>query len=103
MPCEPHPGSPVPWSIPIPGTVAVVAAMLLYFRGWRRLRKAFPEGASGGRPAAFVGGMLVLWMVMGSPFSALDHLLLTFHMLQHLLLMTVAAPLILRGTPRVAL
>jgi putative membrane protein len=69
----------------------------------RRLRKAFPEGASGGSPAAFAGGMLVLWIVMGSPFSALDHLLLTFHMVQHLLLMTVAAPLILLGMPAVAL
>jgi len=46
--------------------------------------------------------MLVLWIVIASPLAALDHALLTFHMVQHLLLMTVAAPLILLGTPRVA-
>jgi cytochrome c oxidase assembly factor CtaG len=103
MACEPHHGSPTPWSIAIPATVAVLAAMLLYLRGWRRRRKAFPDATSGCRFAAFVGGMVLLWIVMGSPLSALDHVLLTFHMVQHLLLMTVAAPLILLGTPVVAL
>src|SRR5216683_2934896 len=31
------------------------------------------------------GGMLVLWIVIASPLAALDHALLTFHMVQHLL------------------
>jgi putative membrane protein len=48
-------------------------------------------------------GMLSLWAVVGSPLSVLDHQLLTFHMVQHLLLMTVAAPLILIGAPVMAL
>jgi putative membrane protein len=52
------------------------------------------------RLAAFTGGVLLLWAVMGSPLAALDHQLLSFHMLQHLLLMTVAAPLILLGLRR---
>jgi cytochrome c oxidase assembly factor CtaG len=103
MPCELHSVPPASWSIPIPTTVAIVAAVLLYLRGWRSLREGFPEAASGCRPAAFVGGMLVLWIVIGSPLSALDHALLTLHMVQHLLLMTVAAPLILLGAPAVAL
>jgi putative membrane protein len=46
-----------------------------------------------------MSGVLLLWAVMGSPLAALDHQLLTFHMLQHLVLMTVAAPLILLGLP----
>src|SRR6266852_2749386 len=45
------------------------------------------------------GGMLVLWIVIASPLAALDHALLTFHMVQHLLLMTVAAPLIRSSVP----
>src|SRR5260370_1262274 len=103
MPCEFHSVPPASWSIPIPTTVAIVAAVLLYLRGWRSLREGFPEAASGCRPAAFVGGMLVLWIVIGSPLSALDHALLTLHMVQHLLLMTVAAPLILLGAPAATL
>ena len=49
------------------------------------------------RLAAFVGGVCALWIAVGSPLAALDHELLTFHMVQHLVLMTVAAPLILLG------
>jgi putative membrane protein len=55
------------------------------------------------RPAVFISGLLALWAVIGSPLAAMDHQLLTAHMAQHLLLMTVAAPLILLGAPAVAL
>lgn len=55
------------------------------------------------RLAAFISGVLALWVAVGSPLAALDHELLTFHMLQHLLLMTVAAPLLLIGTPEIIL
>lgn len=41
----------------------------------------------------------MVWLAAGSPLVTLDHRLLTFHMVKHLLLMTVAAPLILWGTP----
>ena len=41
----------------------------------------------------------MVWLAAGSPLVTLDHQLLTFHMVKHLLLMTVAAPLILWGTP----
>jgi putative membrane protein len=49
------------------------------------------------RIAAFAGGLAALWIVVASPVSHLDHHLLTAHMVQHLLLMLVAAPLILLG------
>jgi putative membrane protein len=55
------------------------------------------------RLAAFIGGLLSLWAAVGSPLGAMDHHLLTAHMAQHLLLMTVAAPLILRGAPAITL
>ena len=55
------------------------------------------------RLAAFVGGLLSLWAAVGSPLAAIDHHLLTAHMAQHLLLMTVAAPLILLGVPAITL
>ena len=43
-------------------------------------------------------GVATLCMVLLSPLAHLDHHLLTAHMVQHLLLMIVAAPLILLGT-----
>lgn len=49
------------------------------------------------RIAAFAGGLASLWVAVASPVSHLDHHLLTAHMVQHLLLMLVAAPLVLLG------
>jgi putative membrane protein len=53
--------------------------------------------------AALAGGALVTWVAVGSPIAVLDHQLLTAHMVQHLLLMIVAAPLILLGAPQIRL
>jgi putative membrane protein len=47
--------------------------------------------------ASLAAGLAVMWIVTASPLAHLDHHLLTAHMLQHLLLMLVAAPLILFG------
>jgi len=62
-----------------------------------------PIAVTGWRLAAFIGGVSLVWVAIGSPLATLDHRLLTAHMAQHLLLMTVAAPLILRGAPAIAL
>lgn len=45
----------------------------------------------------------MLYAVTATPLAMLDHEFLTAHMVQHLLLMTVAAPLILLGDPLKAL
>jgi putative membrane protein len=42
-------------------------------------------------------GVAAGWVSVASPVAHLDHQLLTAHMLQHLLLMVVAAPLVLLG------
>jgi len=50
------------------------------------------------RIALLAAGLATSWIVVASPVAHLDHHLLTAHMVQHLLLMVVAAPLILLGT-----
>src|SRR5215813_1358178 len=99
MDCELHHAAWVSWSTSIAVTAAIVATAAFYLRGWRRLREASPEIAAGSRPWSLMVGLLVLFIAIASPLSTLDHRLLTFHMLQHLLSMTVAAPLILMGAP----
>jgi putative membrane protein len=47
------------------------------------------------RLAALSAGAIALWIAVASPAAHIDHHLLTGHMVQHLLLMVVAAPLIL--------
>jgi cytochrome c oxidase assembly factor CtaG len=49
--------------------------------------------------AAFLSGLFSVWLAVGSPLGALDEQWLSIHMVQHLLLMTVAPPLILLGAP----
>jgi len=83
--------------------LALIVVALVYFRGWYRLRRAFPKVLSGWGGGAFMGGLFSVWAAAGSPLADMDHHLLTAHMAQHLLLMTAAAPLILLGAPAVAL
>src|SRR5229473_5361651 len=98
MPCA-TPDAPGSWSISIPVTVALLTIAFVYWRGWFRLRGASPNAPSVRTLTIFLAGILVLWIAVGSPLATLDHARLTFHMLQHLLLMTIAAPLILLADP----
>jgi putative membrane protein len=91
------------WSNPFGVDLALCLAALIYARGWLRMRMAFPGLISPWRLAAFFGGIICVWIAIGSPLNAFDDALLTVHMLQHLLLMSVAPPLILLGAPQLPL
>jgi putative membrane protein len=96
-------GGSHPW-FPLPViTPALIVVTLVYLRGWYRLPIAIRGVLSPWRLVAFISGVFALWAVVASPLAELDHHLLTIHMVQHLLLMTVAAPLILLGAPLIAL
>ena len=87
------------WSLPVPMTLFLVLAAFVYTRGWFRLPKAFANAVSLWQLGAFMSGLVSLWIALGSPLAALDHHLLSVHMVEHILLMTVAPPLILLGAP----
>ena len=87
------------WSIPWAATLALAIVALVYLRGWLRLRRAFPNFIPRWRLAAFWGGVFSVGVAAVSPLAMLDHQSLTIHMVKHLLLMTVAAPMVLTGTP----
>jgi putative membrane protein len=87
------------WSLPLATTSALLVTAAVYVCGWLLVRSAFPDFISAWRLAAFIGGLFSLWISVASPLAALDHQSLTIHMVEHLLLMTVAAPLVLAGAP----
>jgi putative membrane protein len=87
------------WSAPIGVNVSLCFAALVYAKGWLRLHKVFPNLISSWRLAAFLAGIVSLWVAIGSPLEAFDDVSLSVHMVQHLLLMAVAPPLILLGAP----
>jgi cytochrome c oxidase assembly factor CtaG len=88
-----------PWRFPVPLTLTLIGALLVQARGWVRLRRAGLDPPPAWQLATFGGGLLFLWIAVGSPLAVLDHQLLTAHMVQHLVLMTVAAPLLLASAP----
>ena len=80
-------------------TLLLLVVLLAYVRGWSVLARAQPGALSRWRPLAFLSGMGFLWVSLASPLAGLDHQRLVFHMVQHLLEMNVAAPLLLLGAP----
>jgi cytochrome c oxidase assembly factor CtaG len=87
----------------LPVTLVLVALAVIYTRGWIRLRRTLPAAIPASKLSAFLAGLAAVWIALASPLSSLDDELLLAHMIQHLLLMTVAAPLILAGAPAVTL
>ena len=79
-------------------SASLILVALVYLRGWLRLRRRHFDRVQAWRAGSFIFGLFLTWMAIGSPLSALDHESLTAHMAQHLLLMTLAPPLILLGT-----
>jgi len=82
---------------PVLVTVILVITALAYLRGWISLRSNSPISAW--RACSCLLGLLLIWVATASPVSTLDHELLTVHMLKHLLLLTIAPPLLWLGEP----
>src|ERR1044071_7201165 len=71
----------------------------LYARGWLQLHRRGPHRFRFSQLAAFFAGLTTVVFALLSPLDAFAGWLLTVHMIQHLLLMMVAPPLILSGAP----
>lgn len=87
------------WTVQFPLTVACVFTAVLYLRGWLALQSDVSDVVQRCRAATFLLGLLLIWIAVASPLAASHADLLTVHMVQHLLIMTVGAPLILLGAP----
>lgn len=87
------------WTFPLILTLVIFLPVPFYLRGWLRLRFSAVDAIPPWRAAAFLLGTAFLWLALASPLSTLDDTFLTAHMLQHLLLMTFAPPLLWLGAP----
>jgi cytochrome c oxidase assembly factor CtaG len=77
----------------------VLLAASIYLRGWLVLRGRDSWRWHGGKLAAFLGGLAAIYLALASPIEPFADLLLQVHMVQHLLLMMVAPPLLWLGAP----
>jgi cytochrome c oxidase assembly factor CtaG len=91
------------WSFPMLPFIALSVLAVIYLRGWRAARRTRPYVLPAWRASAFICGLMSVWLALASPIDALDDFLLTVHMIQHFILMSVAPPLIVLGAPTVPL
>jgi len=84
-------------------TAFILFATTVYARGWLLVRAASVGIIPAWRATSFLLGLLLTWIAVASPIAALDGRMLTAHMVQHLLLMTFAPPLIWLGAPVLAM
>jgi putative membrane protein len=91
------------WSPPIVLTGSLIILGLVYMRGWFAIRKTRRIQFSLLRLAAFLLGLAIIWLAIASPLDGFADVLLSAHMVEHLLLMSFAPPLLLLGYPVVPL
>src|SRR5690242_153458 len=77
----------------------LLLSAVIYWRGWSKLNQERPRRYSVARLLSFLGGLAVLFLAIASPIDTFAGLLLQVHMIQHLLLLMVAPPLIWLGQP----
>lgn len=91
---------PWDWSFEPPVLIGVLVAAALYLRGLRYgLRAGLTRSVSWWRVASFAGGLAGIIIALESPIDAWSQQYLWAHMVQHELLIFVAAPLLLFGAP----
>ena len=91
------------WSLPPLLTIAIVLTAGVYLRGWLAIRKTRLAQFTAARLSCFLFGLAALCVAVASPLDGFADVLLSAHMVQHLLLMSVAPPLLLLGWPVVPL
>lgn len=91
----------VRWTFPPLVMLNLALAFSIYGRGVYNLwnKAGMGNGISRRQASAFAGGLLVLLLALASPIDALSDDLSYMHMIQHMLLMNVAAPLLVLGSP----
>jgi cytochrome c oxidase assembly factor CtaG len=87
------------WSPPIVLTATLIVCGLVYVRGWFAIRKTRPDQFPPWRLGSFLLGLAVIWLAIASPLDGFADALLSAHMVEHLLLMSFAPPLLLLGYP----
>jgi cytochrome c oxidase assembly factor CtaG len=107
------------WPIPPTVLLGCLVAEILYFRGWRvlvkaeqakrtaRAKTAFTGSAAGAyqwnswlwRGTYFLGAIFVFLLASFAPIDILSSRLFWVHMIQHLLILVVMAPLLVAGAP----
>jgi putative membrane protein len=88
------------WALEPLVTLSLTLTAILYWEGVRGVRQHNPRaGWPRSRSIYFAAGLAVLFVALESPVDGYADRLFSDHMVQHTLLMMIAAPLLLLGRP----
>lgn len=88
------------WSLPVLGVGMICVAAALYVRGVRTVRQRTPAHTwPRGRSVPFGVGIGLLLVAAVTPIGTYEDALFSVHMVQHMLITMVAAPLLMAGAP----
>ncbi|HEV2465259.1 MAG TPA: cytochrome c oxidase assembly protein [Acidobacteriaceae bacterium] len=87
------------WDFPPVVCSLLALVVIVYTAGFLRIRRTRPLQFPDWRWASFVSGVLALVVAVSSPLDTFSDKLLSIHMAQHFVLMSVAPPLIVLGAP----
>jgi putative membrane protein len=94
------PGVLLAWSFEPLALSSVALAAVAYLWALRRVRRRHPGSPPPtARTIAFLAGLAALLLALVSPIEAYEGDLFSVHMVQHMLIELVAAPLLLLGAP----
>jgi putative membrane protein len=94
-----HADLPLEWVGRTTVAVGLTAAGLVYTAGWRRYHRRLPQRFAASHLAAFLGGLVCLCIAIASPLDEAADTWLSAHMVQHILLLTIAPGLLWLGQP----
>src|SRR4051812_34011945 len=87
------------WHLHLPVDALILLSVAVYSTGWWKIHQRRPDYFNFRHLLCFVVGEILLFVAIASPLHELAEISLMAHMIQHVLLMMVAPPLILLGTP----
>ena len=91
------------WPVEPSVSVAVMVTAAVYLRGWSLLRRRLAQRFDARHAVVFMAGLAIMLFALASPLEALTRRWLAAHMVQHLLLMVVVAPMVWMGAPVIPL
>lgn len=91
------------WTFDPVALASIALAAWLYARGHSRLVAKGRHPIGTGQVAAFYGGLLLVLAALASPLDALAGTLVSAHMVQHLILLVLAPPLLVYARPGLVL
>lgn len=87
------------WTLAAVPIAGVCVAVGLYLRGVRLVRERQSAQWPKGRTASFLTGCALLLVAAVTPIGTYEDLLFSVHMVQHLLMVSIAAPLLMASAP----